>query len=478
MNVKISYGNIASRKGSISKGSNEAILGSDRMGNSPAAAASSIGSNRCFTFLLANNTSNQFGVCLLLPRVFRDSGRGVLISCDYCVCIVTKLPFLSYLFNLLMQFDAQGGLDFSEPVQKQAIGVDSFLLFQPPALRLLIEFTRHLRDVNVPLYRVGSKYNSTYGAFNCEYDGEEDVFPEDDPKSAYQPVTFSMALKSATPKGSFSQLLDAISTPAYFQPVSHFTSGSTPSRPVPPKGSLTRRSLFSVFRRDLMGVYSALPLLPFNIHRSLPVGSVPEPPYLPSPRWPINESLLGLLEEDREKEVCFHTLLWALPALLRHLPLDQIILAIGCSLTEMRVVVVGEDLSVVSGCVLALVNLLRPLKWAGPVIVTLPSTLHAYLESPVPLILGMQSLPEGFKIGPGIIMIDPKVHTAVQQISGFTSISFLFLLPHLSLCGALPAHPRSLELLILTVIIATRYHDFPRSVSLTCTKQTWWPLTP
>ena len=71
--------------------------------------------------------------------------------------------------------------------------------------------------------------------------------------------------------------------------------------------------------------------------------------------------------------------------------------------------VVGEDLGVVSGCVLALMNLLRPLKWAGPVIVTLPAYLHAYLESPVPLILGMQSLPDGFKLGPGIIMIDPKV---------------------------------------------------------------------
>jgi DENN (AEX-3) domain len=70
---------------------------------------------------------------------------------------------------------------------------------------------------------------------------------------------------------------------------------------------------------------------------------------------------------------------------------------------------VGDDLGVVSGCVLALVNLLRPLRWAGPVIVTLPSSLHAYLESPVPLILGMQSLPEGFKLAPGIIMIDPKV---------------------------------------------------------------------
>ena len=96
-----------------------------------------------------------------------------------------------------------------------------------------------------------------------------------------------------------------------------------------------------------------------------------------------------------------------MPALLRHLTLDQIISAIGCALTEMRVVVVAKDLAVVSGIVLALVHLLRPLKWAGPVIVTLPSSLHAYLESPVPLILGMQSLPEGFYLTQGILVIDP-----------------------------------------------------------------------
>ena len=126
-------------------------------------------------------------------------------------------------------------------------------------------------------------------------------------------------------------------------------------------------------------------------------------------RSPVDDSLLGLLEEAREKEVCFHTLLWALPALLRHLPLDQIILSIGCVLAEFKIIVVGEDLGVVSGCVLALVNLLRPLKWSCPVIVTLPFSMYECLESPVPLILGMQSLPDGFNLGPGMIMIDPKV---------------------------------------------------------------------
>jgi hypothetical protein len=35
--------------------------------------------------------------------------------------------------------------------------------------------------------------------------------------------------------------------------------------------------------------------------------------------------------------------------------------------------------------------------------------ISLHTESPVPLILGMQSLPEGFRLAPGIIMIDPEV---------------------------------------------------------------------
>jgi DENN (AEX-3) domain len=360
-------------------------------------AVSSIGNNRCFTFLLANNTSTQFGVCLQLPRSFRDLSKGVIVSFDYYVCVITKLPFLSYIFNLLMQLDALGGLDFSEPVQRL---LPSSLL-QPSALRLLMEFTRHLRGVRVPIYRLGPRYFSG----DTDYDDDEEA-QGNDTKSTYQSVSFNMAMRSTIPGGSFSQLLDTISiSPLPIQSSSRYVSAS----PVTRGKSLVKRSLTGVFRRDLIGSYSALPFTPQPQHKNSIPPVIPDPPFLPSPKWPIDDNLLGQLEEDREKEVCFHTLLWALPALLRHLPLDQIILAIGCALTEMRVVVVGDDLGVVSGCVLALVNLLRPLRWAGPVIVTLPSSLHAYLESPVPLILGMQTLPEGFKLASGIIMIDPKV---------------------------------------------------------------------
>lgn len=369
------------------------------------AALSSIGNSRCFAFILANNTSHQYGVCLQLPRTFKDISRGILVQCDYCVCIITKLPFLSYFFNLLMQFESLGGIDFTEPLTRYS-GVSPP---HPPALRMLIEFTRHLQAIKVPLYRLGCRYLD-----GVTDDDDDCTAGMEQSKSSYQAISFLMAVRTSLPAGSFSQLLDAISAPNGTGMVPSHSSTYAPLSPISRSKTLTKRSLNVLFRRDLMGNYSTLPLVASMSHKNIPQGLISDPPYLPSPKSSVDDNLLGQLEEDREKEVCFHTLLWALPALLRHLPLDQIILAIGCALTEMRVVVVGEDLGVVSGCVLALVNLLRPLKWAGPVIVTLPSSLHAYLESPVPLILGMQSLPEGFRMAPGIIMIDPKVHTCAR----------------------------------------------------------------
>ena len=365
----------------------------------PVGQLSSIGNGRCFSFLLSNNTSNQYGVCLQFTRTFKDLSKGVHVTCDYCVCMISKLPFLSYLFNLLLQLDAQGGLDFLEPVQR--FNPDNFLI--PPTFKILVEFTRLLRGVKVPLYRLGAKYLAR------DY-VEEDVIRSDVKKSSYSPISFNMVVKPVLTDGVLGHFMD-LAAHSYgisqaVAPPSQYVS--SPSPPLSKSSKATKKSLFGVFRRDLMGSYSSLPPAATQTKPLLPT-TQPEPPFLQSPRRNISDSLLAQLEEEREKEVCFHTLLWALPALLRHLPLDQIILAVGCALTEMRVVVVGTDLGVVSGCVLALVNLLRPLKWAGPVIVTLPSSLHAYLESPVPLILGMQSLPEGFKLAPGIIMIDPKV---------------------------------------------------------------------
>jgi hypothetical protein len=353
------------------------------------APVSSIGNSRCFSFLLANNTSNQFGICLTLPRTFHDKARGVTVNCEYCVCIVTKFPFLSYIFNLLMQFDILGGLEFLEPVHRQETLAESILLGKPSVLRMLIDLASQLHEIRVPLYRLGrrAEKDSTYISFESSL-REDGPYGDSEHKGSYQPVNFSICFRSVSrkgsPIGSFEiKVIDALnplsSSPTINRSLSPVSTTLFASLGSMRRGKSYKESVNGVFRRDLMGLYSALPLVPSFLHKNIPSASFPEPPFLPNARWLADDSLLGLLEEDREKEVCFHTLMWALPALLRHLPLDQIILAVGCALTEMRLVVVGSDLGVVSGCVLALVNLLRPLKWAGPVIVTLPSSLHAYL---------------------------------------------------------------------------------------------------
>ena len=96
---------------------------------------------------------------------------------------------------------------------------------------------------------------------------------------------------------------------------------------------------------------------------------------------------------------------WALPSLLEHLSLDNLLILLGCAMTEMQVVFCCSDISVLSCCITACISLLRPLKWACPIIVTLPDSLHVYLESPVPVVLGVTSLPVGHKPPAGQVVV-------------------------------------------------------------------------
>ncbi|GMH76814.1 hypothetical protein TrST_g11403 [Triparma strigata] len=84
---------------------------------------------------------------------------------------------------------------------------------------------------------------------------------------------------------------------------------------------------------------------------------------------------------------------WALPVLLGLLSLEDLTMVLGCAMCEMQCVFVCDNVSQLSAAVTAVVGLLRPLKWACPIIVTLPTSLHIYLESPVPVFLGVTSLP-------------------------------------------------------------------------------------
>lgn len=115
---------------------------------------------------------------------------------------------------------------------------------------------------------------------------------------------------------------------------------------------------------------------------------------------------LGL--QDFDEECCIGTLQWALPILLKHIPIDQILLVLGCALTEMRIIVRCSNLETLSACVLGLVYLLRPLRWSGPIITILPGIMHDYLESPVPMFFGVEATPKTFTMTNGLIVVDPS----------------------------------------------------------------------
>lgn len=88
-----------------------------------------------------------------------------------------------------------------------------------------------------------------------------------------------------------------------------------------------------------------------------------------------------------------HSLLleYAAPTLFGLLPMDQVLFLLGCLCCERTVLLVSDHVNAVSACVLALITLLSPMQWAGPVITVLPPRLEELLEAPVPLIAGRVS---------------------------------------------------------------------------------------
>ena len=80
---------------------------------------------------------------------------------------------------------------------------------------------------------------------------------------------------------------------------------------------------------------------------------------------------------------------WCLPALFSWVPPDILAWLLGLLLLETKVLVVGTESGLVSSVVLGLLTLIRPLDWVSPVIPMLPVRLLEFIESPVPILVGM-----------------------------------------------------------------------------------------
>jgi hypothetical protein len=80
---------------------------------------------------------------------------------------------------------------------------------------------------------------------------------------------------------------------------------------------------------------------------------------------------------------------WCLPTLFSWVPPDLLVWCIGLLLLETKIIVVGNETGLVSSVVLGLLTLIKPFEWVSPVIPMLPIKLTEFIESPVPILVGM-----------------------------------------------------------------------------------------
>lgn len=72
---------------------------------------------------------------------------------------------------------------------------------------------------------------------------------------------------------------------------------------------------------------------------------------------------------------------------------DTLVLILDLALREHSVIVVSDNLSLVSASVFAIVVMIAPLQWQGVLLPILPQSMEEFLQAPVPFIAGVQRLP-------------------------------------------------------------------------------------
>ena len=109
---------------------------------------------------------------------------------------------------------------------------------------------------------------------------------------------------------------------------------------------------------------------------------------------------------------------WTTAVLFSRLSPEVIVKCINLLLLEQSLIIVGEDLGLVSAIGTALTSLLAPFKWDGVFIPLLPSGLSEFLQSPVPFVVGLPA-PYDYRKSPSASVLHigrNSEHLRVPQI--------------------------------------------------------------
>ncbi|KAG1689612.1 hypothetical protein DVH05_002119 [Phytophthora capsici] len=131
-------------------------------------------------------------------------------------------------------------------------------------------------------------------------------------------------------------------------------------------------------------------------------------------------------KENIQDEKVVLLLQWALPSLLSRLSIDRLLQIVSLLLIETKIIVVSDEIPLLSSATLGLASLLHPLVWAGPLISVLPPSMHEYMEAPVPLICGVDELPHNFECSKGtciIYLMENRVQLHAEDERAFSRLA-------------------------------------------------------
>lgn len=305
-----------------------------------------------FILLLGDHTYQQYGVCIQLPVTFQTE-QGLTIQTSYVLCLMTKLPLFSYLYHILDQYDTFfDGFKFKEPIPTQDMNFPFLAELKP-----LSDLAAKLKRLLVPKYPyiINSALNTAPASTRKRASTEASILLSSTAATAAAPAS-----KNAPGGGMLENeypALDNESDTKALLPDIDFGYG----------GININKKLHATFKRSVYQSYFSTSGLKYDAHNKVISDLIARYDKMAADFMPN-----ATHKQEKDKEESYLVMLWALPVLLKYLPLDQIILALGCAVTEMKIIVKHPDFHVISAIILAFMQLLRPLRWCSPVIVILP----------------------------------------------------------------------------------------------------------
>jgi hypothetical protein len=303
----------------------------------------------CFVLNFGDHSYQIYGICLKFPVTFHDVTNDVLVKSAYVICFMSTFSLFSYLFNILDHLEMKSNfLQFPEPLPEWKESD------RGRNVEKLHRSLRPLQELAMQLSRVRPPHYPHLGCFDTNASKD-----------------FSVEEMIALNRNSDIYRFEVVSV---LPDIAFNFAFNKSNVDIDDMGNVQAQREFVFRRRQYQSLYSNF---------SIDYGNLTK----------VDEMMLKCNENadssaftvnrdqkiERENENHTLALLWALPTLLKFFKLDQITLALGCIVSEMKIIVLHKDIQVVSAVIFALLNLINPLKWYGQVIITVPDSLSDLL---------------------------------------------------------------------------------------------------